>query len=79
MPEICRFLGIVISMNYNDHAPPHLHARCGGDKAMLDIRTLRVIDGRLPPRVLGLVVECGLLRAAANAWRIGSSHGGWHH
>ena len=57
MPEICRFLGIVISMNYNDHAPPHFHARYGGEKAIFDIRTLRVIDGSLPPRVLGLVVE----------------------
>lgn len=26
MPEICRFLGIVISMLYDDHAPPHFHA-----------------------------------------------------
>lgn len=24
---------------------------------MIDVRTLRVIDGNLPPRVLGLVVE----------------------
>ena len=23
MPEICRFFGIVISLNYNDHPPPH--------------------------------------------------------
>jgi len=57
MPEICRFLGILISMNYNDHAPPHFHARYGSYKVMVDARTLRVIDGSLPPRVLGLVVE----------------------
>jgi len=27
MPEISRFFGIIITMNYNDHSPPHFHAR----------------------------------------------------
>ena len=27
MPEVCRFYGIVISIYYNDHGPPHFHAR----------------------------------------------------
>ena len=27
MPTISRFYGIVIFMNYNDHNPPHFHAR----------------------------------------------------
>jgi hypothetical protein len=27
MPELSRFLGIVIFMNYRDHQPPHFHAR----------------------------------------------------
>lgn len=26
MPEICRFYGIIIFMNYNDHDPSHFHA-----------------------------------------------------
>ncbi len=30
MPEICRFLGIVIAMYHNDHAPPHFHAKYSG-------------------------------------------------
>ena len=29
MPEISRFFGIIITMNDNDHAPPHFHARYG--------------------------------------------------
>jgi hypothetical protein len=29
MPEISRFLGIVIAMYYRDHAPPHFHAIYG--------------------------------------------------
>ena len=27
MPVISRFLGIIISMFWNDHAPPHFHAK----------------------------------------------------
>jgi hypothetical protein len=29
MPEISRLLGIVIAMYYNDHDPPHFHAKYG--------------------------------------------------
>lgn len=32
VPEICRFLGIVIMINYNEHDPPHFHARYGRQK-----------------------------------------------
>lgn len=27
MPEICRFLGILITMYFDEHNPPHFHAR----------------------------------------------------
>ena len=27
MPEISRFLGIIIYMYFNEHSPPHFHAR----------------------------------------------------
>jgi len=57
MPEISRFYGIVIAMFYSEHNPPHFHARYGGDKAAIEIRTLRVLEGTLPPRSLGLVIE----------------------
>jgi len=57
MPEISRFFGILIAMNYNDHPPPHFHARYGNNKAIIDIRTLRLLEGELPPRVFGLVME----------------------
>jgi len=29
MPIISRFLGIMISMYWNDHSPPHFHAKYG--------------------------------------------------
>lgn len=57
MPEISRFYGIIIAMFYNDHNPPHFHVRYGSYKAAIEIRTLRVKEGRLPPRALGLVME----------------------
>lgn len=27
MPEVSRFFGIIISLNYNEHPPPHFHVR----------------------------------------------------
>lgn len=57
MPEISRFLGIVIAMYHADHAPPHIHAKYGGDEAMIRIDPPMLLDGHLPPRVLGLVIE----------------------
>ncbi len=57
MPEISRFFGIVIKMYYEDHPLPHFHAEYGEHEALIDIRTLVVIGGHLPPRALGLVVE----------------------
>ena len=57
MPEISRFFGIIILMYYDEHAPPHFHARYGSDKAAIEITSLRVLEGRLPSRALGLVIE----------------------
>lgn len=54
LPEISRFLGIIIVMYYNDHAPPHFHARYGDFEAVIAIDSGEVVEGRLPPRVLGL-------------------------
>ena len=57
MPEVCRFYGIVISIYYNDHGPPHFHARYGSDQTMIAMDSLTVLQGRLPPRAHGLVIE----------------------
>ena len=57
MPEISRFLGIVITMYFNDHNPPHFHVRYEDHRAVLGIEPLRLTEGYLPPRVLGLVME----------------------
>ncbi len=57
MPEISRFLGIVITMHYKEHLPPHFHAKYGEHRAEITIGDLRLIVGRLPRRVLSLVLE----------------------
>ncbi len=61
MTEISRFFGMVIAMYYNDHAPPHFHVRYGSHKGIIAIDTLVVLEGGLPPRALGLVVEWAAL------------------
>lgn len=40
-----------------EHNPPHFHAYYGSESAIFSIRTLEVLEGRLPPRVKGLVIE----------------------
>lgn len=57
MPEVGRFFGIVITMYYNDHTPPHFHVRYGQQRALVSIQSLSVIQGELRSRSLGLVVE----------------------
>ncbi len=57
MPEISRFFGIVIRMFYDDHSPPHFHARYGQHQAVIGVPGLAVLKGSLPPRALGLVME----------------------
>jgi hypothetical protein len=59
MPEISRFYGIVITMYFNGHQPPHFHARYGGREAVLAIHGLNVIAGTLTARAMGLVEEWG--------------------
>jgi len=44
-------------MFFDDHPPPHFHAIYGSEKAVVDIETLAFIEGQLPPRARGLVIE----------------------
>jgi hypothetical protein len=56
VPEISRFLGIVIMMNYNDHDPPHFHCRYGRDKISVRIAD-GMVTGKFPARALAHVLE----------------------
>ncbi len=57
MPEISRFYGIVIGMFFDDHNPPHFHAKYAEYQAEIGINDLAVIKGELPPKAMGLVME----------------------
>lgn len=56
MPEISRFYGIVITMFFHDHNPPHFHASYGEYRAVFDIND-EVVNGFMPKRALNLVFE----------------------
>jgi len=57
MPEVSRFYGIIIALYYNEHNPPHFHAKYGEFIAEIDIRTLQILKGELPKRAKTLVLE----------------------
>lgn len=57
MPEISRFFGILITMYYRDHAPPHFHVKYGGHRGAFSIQEMSLIEGSLPRRVTSLVLE----------------------
>jgi hypothetical protein len=64
MPRISTFFGIVISMYYEDHLPPHFHAGYAGSKAAIRIDTLEILGGSIPRRALSMVAEWALLHRA---------------
>ena len=56
MPEISRFLGIIIAMYYRDHAPPHFHAVYGEFEVTVEIAS-GAVNGDMPKRALAHVQE----------------------
>lgn len=56
MPELSRFLGIIIAMYYRDHGPPHFHAVYGEFEATVEIET-GALNGVLPRRAQAHVLE----------------------
>ena len=61
MPKISEFFGIAIYVYWREHGPPHFHAVYSGDEASISIEDQQVLNGRLPPRALGLVTEWAAL------------------
>ena len=57
MPTISAFYGIIIQMFWQDHSPPHFHARYASHKIQIDIQTLEVLRGKMPKRALSLILE----------------------
>jgi hypothetical protein len=56
MPEISRFLGIVIQMYYSDHSRPHFHARYSDYRIKVDIDS-GIVTGTFPRRALTAVLD----------------------
>jgi len=56
VPEICRFLGIVIAMFHKEHGPPHFHAYYGEFDITVGIED-GIVTGKFPRRALALVLE----------------------
>jgi hypothetical protein len=75
VPTICRFLGIVIMINYNEHDPPHFHARYGHEKISVRIAD-GVVTGTFPSRALSHVLEWWNLHRAelAENWQLARLH-----
>lgn len=57
MLELSRFYGIVVFMVYDDHPPPHFHARYGDDAISVTLDAATRVDGRFPRRALSLVLD----------------------
>jgi hypothetical protein len=57
MPTISHFFGIFIRMFFDDHAPPHFHAVYNEHIAVISIANMEILEGHLPRRALGLVLD----------------------
>jgi hypothetical protein len=71
MPEISRFLGIVIRMHYRNHAPAHFHAEYGEYEITVEIDS-GAVQGRFPRRARSVVLEWHGLhqRELAENWEL---------
>jgi len=56
VPEISRFFGIIIYMNWREHPPIHFHAVYGEHEALITLDG-RIYSGSLPNRALSMVRE----------------------
>jgi hypothetical protein len=63
MPEISRFLGIIIAVFYRDHVPPHFHAKYGDFEITVTIDS-GLVGGQFPRRALTHVLEWHSLHKA---------------
>jgi hypothetical protein len=75
MPTISRFYGIVIFMNYVDHAPPHFHARYQNQEITVEIET-GLIQGKMALRAMRMVMDWfeKYQRELADNWELARAH-----
>ena len=76
MPRISHFFGILIYMYYNDHLPPHFHAKYAEDEVIILICTptspSNIYEGSLPKPQLDLVFRWAALHCEElmNNWKL---------
>lgn len=56
MPEISRFYGIIVFMNFKDHEPPHFHAKYQDQEVIIEIAT-GIVQGKMSKRALRMLFE----------------------
>ena len=59
MPTTSRFYGMLIQMYHDDHNPADFHAIYGDCRAVISIQDLDILEGDLPPKAAGPVMEWG--------------------
>ena len=59
MPVIARFFGMVVKMFFlgKEHGVAHIHVIYGEYAGVIDIANGTMLEGDLPPRALGMVLE----------------------
>ncbi|MDP8262788.1 MAG: DUF4160 domain-containing protein [Candidatus Ancaeobacter aquaticus] len=64
MPTISVFYGIIIRMycSPGEHNPPHFHAYYQDNKAIIDINTCELKEGKLPLKQMKLVLAWAEIR-----------------
>jgi hypothetical protein len=72
MPVVAIINGIKIEFYFDEHPPPHFHARYAELVAQIDLETLEVIRGSMPRAQMRTIQDWALPRRAALrvAWNI---------
>lgn len=57
MPTFFIINGVKIELYYKDHNPPHFHALIAESDALIEIRTLKILEGKLPKNKEKLILK----------------------
>ena len=62
MPTVAIVEGVRIRLYADEHPPPHFHAVYAEFSAQIEIGSLRVMNGSLPPATLSVVLSWAMAR-----------------
>jgi hypothetical protein len=62
MPIISAFFGMIFRIFHSDHNPPHIHVQYGEMEAIIEIKTGKILHGKIPKRLQPVVKEWMKLR-----------------